>query len=124
MNIHENQRKSTNIHKNYTKTDKNYRLHPWDPNAPRNVHPCAYDAYGMTVVEAAACGAPSLLATGAGAHALLQEATVTVEMPQEDSGQVEISLKWAFTNYMNLYDVYMMVNCGLLWIMGDPQSSL
>ena len=65
MNIHENQRKSTNIHKNYTKTDKNYRLHPWDPNAPRNVHPCAYDAYGMTVVEAAACGAPSLLATGA-----------------------------------------------------------
>eukprot|EP00438_Fugacium_kawagutii_P025659 Skav205804 [mRNA] locus=scaffold307:224736:225239:- [translate_table: standard] len=51
----------------------------------RNVHPCAYDAYGMTVVEAAACGAASMLSTGAGARALLQEATLTVEMPQQDS---------------------------------------
>ena len=27
-----------------------------------NIHPCAYDAYGMTVVEAASQGAPSLVA--------------------------------------------------------------
>lgn len=58
-----------------------------------NVHPCAYDAYGMTVVEAAACGAPSLLATGAEAHALLQEATVTVEMPQEEQQVPEEMVK-------------------------------
>jgi glycosyltransferase involved in cell wall biosynthesis len=29
-----------------------------------NVHPCRYDAYGMTVAEAAAWGAPSLVAAG------------------------------------------------------------
>jgi hypothetical protein len=29
-----------------------------------NIHPCAYDAYGMTVVEAASQGAPSLVAVG------------------------------------------------------------
>lgn len=42
-----------------------------------NVHPCTYDAYGMTVVEAASQGAPSLvssidcsthLQTSAGCH--------------------------------------------------------
>lgn len=29
-----------------------------------NIHPCAYDAYGMTIVEAASQGAPSLVAAG------------------------------------------------------------
>mmetsp|Transcript_52500 Transcript_52500/g.166974 ORF Transcript_52500/g.166974 Transcript_52500/m.166974 type:complete len:123 (-) Transcript_52500:160-528(-) len=29
-----------------------------------NVHPCVYDAYGMTIVEAAAMGAPSLMQRG------------------------------------------------------------
>jgi hypothetical protein len=29
-----------------------------------NVHPCAYDAYGMTLVEAAAFGCPSLVNGG------------------------------------------------------------
>lgn len=40
-----------------------------------NVHPCAYDAYGMTVVEAAAFGVPTLLQGGGaiGASALLGE---------------------------------------------------
>ena len=40
-----------------------------------NVHPCAYDAYGMTAVEAAAFGAPSCVQRGdlVGCAALLQE---------------------------------------------------
>ncbi len=29
-----------------------------------NFHPCAYDAYGMTIVEAASQGAPSVVAAG------------------------------------------------------------
>ena len=29
-----------------------------------NFHPCAYDAYGMTIVEAASRGAPSVVAAG------------------------------------------------------------
>ena len=29
-----------------------------------NVHPCRKDAYGMTVIEAAAFGAPSLVCSG------------------------------------------------------------
>ena len=40
-----------------------------------NVHPCVYDAYGMTVVEAAAFGAPSCVQRGdlVGCAALLRE---------------------------------------------------
>ena len=40
-----------------------------------NVHPCAYDAYGMTVVEAAAFGAPSCVQRGdlVGCAALLRQ---------------------------------------------------
>ena len=34
-----------------------------------NFHPCAYDAYGMTVVEAASQGAPSVVAAGGGVGA-------------------------------------------------------
>ena len=39
-----------------------------------NFHPCAYDAYGMTIVEAASQGAPSVVAAGGavGATALLR----------------------------------------------------
>lgn len=37
--------------------------------AALNVHPCLADAYGMTVVEAAACGAPSLVHIAAEAAA-------------------------------------------------------
>jgi len=45
-----------------------------------NVHPCLYDAYGMSVVEAAAFGAPSVVNLGGtiGATALLNKG--------EDSG--------------------------------------
>lgn len=40
-----------------------------------NVHPCLYDAYGMTLVEAAAFGAPSIVNNGGviGAASLLGE---------------------------------------------------
>ena len=40
-----------------------------------NVHPCVYDAYGMTVVEAAAFGAPSCVQRGdlVGCAALLRQ---------------------------------------------------
>ena len=34
-----------------------------------NFHPCAYDAYGMTIVEAASQGAPSVVAAGGGVGA-------------------------------------------------------
>ena len=48
-----------------------------------NVHPCQYDAYGMTIVEAAAMGAPSIVSHGwtVGAMSLLQEdGCIPVEM--------------------------------------------
>ena len=50
-----------------------------------NFHPCSYDAYGMTAVEAAACGVPSVIAKGdaVGATALLQNACIPVDMPVE-----------------------------------------
>lgn len=49
----------------------------------RNIHPCAYDAYGMTCVEAAACGVASAMGEGVGAKALLEDATLTLQMPKE-----------------------------------------
>ena len=51
-----------------------------------NFHPCAYDAYGMTVVEAAACGAPSVLAgESVGAWALLGSSSLCVDMPSDEN---------------------------------------
>ena len=51
-----------------------------------NFHPCAYDAYGMTIVEAAACGAPSVLAgESVGAWALLGSHSLCVDMPQDEN---------------------------------------
>mmetsp|Transcript_22393 Transcript_22393/g.33093 ORF Transcript_22393/g.33093 Transcript_22393/m.33093 type:complete len:448 (-) Transcript_22393:98-1441(-) len=51
-----------------------------------NFHPCSYDAYGMTIVEAAACGAPSVLAKGGrvGASELV-DSFVEVDMPSNES---------------------------------------
>ena len=47
-----------------------------------NIHPCSYDAYGMTVVEAAAFGAPSVLAPGVGASALIgPNESIRVQFP-------------------------------------------
>lgn len=49
-----------------------------------NFHPCAYDAYGMTIVEAAAMGVPSVVAAGGtvGAVAIIgEDASIQVEMP-------------------------------------------
>lgn len=40
----------------------------------------------MTAVEAAACGAPSALGAGVGALALLKEAVLLVDMPEEAKG--------------------------------------
>lgn len=57
-----------------------------------NFHPCAYDAYGMTIVEAAACGAPSVLAAGGkvGAAALIgKESSLEVNM-EEDSDDMSM----------------------------------
>lgn len=54
------------------------------PRRPlRNIHPCAYDAYGMTCVEAAACAVASAMGEGVGAKALLEDATLTLQMPKE-----------------------------------------
>ncbi|CAE7731907.1 PCMTD1 [Symbiodinium pilosum] len=51
-----------------------------------NFHPCAYDAYGMTLVEAAACGAPSVLAgESVGAWALLGSESLCVDMPPDEN---------------------------------------
>jgi glycosyltransferase involved in cell wall biosynthesis len=53
-----------------------------------NFHPCNYDAYGMTIIEAAACGVPSIVAKNAsvGAWALLQsEACIEIEMPKHEN---------------------------------------
>ena len=57
------------------------------PRRPsRNIHPCAYDAYGMTCVEAAACAVASAMGEGVGAKALLEDATLTLQMPKEVGG--------------------------------------
>eukprot|EP00913_Durusdinium_trenchii_P024268 g22785.t1 len=58
-----------------------------------NFHPCAYDAYGMTAVEAAACGAPSALGAGVGALALLKEAVLLVDMPEEEEALPQKSVE-------------------------------
>eukprot|EP00439_Symbiodinium_sp_Y106_P001222 s4490_g1.t1 len=51
-----------------------------------NFHPCAYDAYGMTIVEAAACAAPSVLAgESVGAWALLGSHSLCVDMPPDEN---------------------------------------
>jgi glycosyltransferase involved in cell wall biosynthesis len=45
-----------------------------------NFHPCAYDAYGMTIIEAAACGVPSVVSSrDIGAVALLQESCFQID---------------------------------------------
>ena len=54
-----------------------------------NFHPCAYDAYGMTIVEAAACGTPSVMsAVGVGASALMRDACVLVTMPASEETEL------------------------------------
>jgi glycosyltransferase involved in cell wall biosynthesis len=53
-----------------------------------NFHPSAYDAYGMTIVEAAACGVPSVVAKGdsVGATALIDaECSIQVAMPNDEN---------------------------------------
>lgn len=48
-----------------------------------NFHPCSYDAYGMTIVEAAAMAVPSVIANNGkvGASHLVQDACVSITMP-------------------------------------------
>ena len=53
-----------------------------------NFHPCAYDAYGMTIVEAAACGVPSVFAVGVGASALIRDACLSVDMPLSNENEL------------------------------------
>ena len=60
-----------------------------------NVHPCLYDAYGMSVVEAAAFGAPTLLQGGGaiGATALLNPAAAASAEPKPGPpGCLEVDL--------------------------------
>lgn len=46
-----------------------------------NVHPSLYEAYGMTIVEAGACGCPSLVhREGIGAAQLMAAASIAVDM--------------------------------------------
>jgi glycosyltransferase involved in cell wall biosynthesis len=55
-----------------------------------NFHPCAYDAYGMTIIEAGACGVPSVVSSeGVGALDLLGESCIRVEMTQHDGLSLE-----------------------------------
>lgn len=61
----------------------------------RNIHPCAYDAYGMTCVEAAACAVASAMGEGVGAKALLEDATLTLQMPKE------VGMTWLAASWMD-----------------------
>lgn len=57
-----------------------------------NFHPCSYDAYGMTIIEAAAFGAPSVIAKGEGVGAVAlvgPSGCFQVEMPKDDEMPVE-----------------------------------
>ena len=50
-----------------------------------NFHPCAYDAYGMTIIEAGACGVPSVVSSeGVGAVDLLNDSCIRIEMAHHD----------------------------------------
>eukprot|EP00980_Cylindrotheca_fusiformis_P016157 scaffold4805_cov136-Cylindrotheca_fusiformis.AAC.12 len=53
-----------------------------------NFHPCSYDAYGMTIIEAAAMGVPSVIANNGkvGASSVMQDASIYIEMPPLSSG--------------------------------------
>ncbi|CAE7921735.1 PCMTD1 [Symbiodinium necroappetens] len=65
-----------------------------------NFHPCAYDAYGMTIVEAAACAAPSVLAgESVGAWALLGSHSLCVDMPP-DENELSDEAAAAITNFL------------------------
>ena len=67
-----------------------------------NVHPCLYDAYGMSVIEAAAFGAPSVVNSGGtiGATALLNRGVDGVESggAKPEAGCVELDLSGATTS--------------------------
>ena len=67
-----------------------------------NVHPCLYDAYGMSVIEAAAFGAPSVVNGGGtiGATALLNCGVDGVELggAKPEPGCVELDLSGATTS--------------------------
>jgi len=57
-----------------------------------NFHPCAYDAYGMTIIEAAALGVPSVIAAGGhvGAVAIVKsDGCIQVEMPNSSDLSIE-----------------------------------
>ena len=52
-----------------------------------NIHPCSYDAYGMTIMESAALGVPSVIAAGGHVGASLHvgnDASIEVEMSHHD----------------------------------------
>jgi glycosyltransferase involved in cell wall biosynthesis len=52
-----------------------------------NFHPYAYDSYGMTIVEAAACGVPSIvLSTNIGAVAPLKESCFHIHLDHNVDG--------------------------------------
>lgn len=65
-------------------------------NTVINFHPSSYDAYGMTIVEAAAMGVPSVIANNGqvGSSHLIQDACVLMEMPAlgEDASLVDKTL--------------------------------
>lgn len=64
-------------------------------NSVLNIHPALYEAYGMTIVEAAAMGCPSVVhCQGIGATQLLQprkEAVFSIDLTDEDKVVEEIS---------------------------------
>lgn len=72
-------------------------------NTVLNFHPCAYDAYGMTIVEAAACGTPSVVsAVGVGASALMRDACIFVTMPASEEDELSTEAVQAIIDL--LYD--------------------
>eukprot|EP00887_Chlorella_sp_A99_P008095 scaffold12.g8095.t1 len=58
-----------------------------------NIHPCTYDAYGMTIVEAASQGAPSLVQGGGsvGATDLLDDADGEVLLADMSAGAARLA---------------------------------
>jgi len=52
-----------------------------------NFHPCTYDAYGMTIVEAAAFGVPSIVSPNVGACHLLKDACFQEDLESTPGSQ-------------------------------------
>lgn len=53
-----------------------------------NIHPCSYDAYGMTIIEAAACAVPSIVSDsnkiGSIVSLVKSDSCISIHIPSND----------------------------------------